>query len=360
MEHRIIAPGVDPTPIPSPKGEGGLLSIKFGNLTMATMESPNGLLHTKRNVAPIPFGGGAGGGVDVLMLAYNVAPYIAQAIESVLAQKTDFPVRLVIGEDCATDNTREICMAYAEKYPEHILFLPGDRNLGIAGNANRALAHCTAKYLAICDGDDIWTDPAKLQKQVSFLEDNPDYGLSYSDVHIISETGAAVQGDEHDELRSCYTGGDIFLQLLGGNFINNSTAVVRRELLRAHVIDTDRKYYIHDYLMWLHVALRSRVHFLPETTTAYRKHSGGVTNSEEKARYNGQKLQAALFDILHDFDRLYKQPLARADKKRLFRKMLSLLYRNAGTWQQKLGLLPLLIKYFPGLPALKNPQPSST
>ncbi|MBL7796300.1 MAG: glycosyltransferase [Saprospiraceae bacterium] len=319
------------------------------------------MIQAKRNVAPLPLGGGVGGGVDVLMLAYNVAPYIAQAIEGVLAQETDFPVRLVIGEDCSTDETPSICQAYANKYPERILFLPGDQNLGIAGNANRALSHCTARYLAICDGDDIWTDPAKLQKQVSFLENNPDYGLSYSDVHIISETSAAVQGDEHDELRSCYAGGDIFLYLLGGNFINNSTAVVRHDLLRDHVIDTDRKYYIHDYLMWLHVALRSRVHFLPETTTAYRKHSGGVTNSEEKARYNGQKLQEALFGILHDFDRLYKQPLAREDKKRLFRKMLSLLYRNAGTWRQKLGLLPLLFKYFPGLLSyLKKPQPSST
>jgi len=287
--------------------------------------------------------------VDVLMLAYNVAPYLAQAIESVLAQQTDFPVRLVIGEDCSTDETPAICREYAEKHPKRILFLPGDANLGIAGNANRALAHCTAKYLAVCDGDDIWTDPAKLRKQVVFLENNPDYGLSYSDVHIISETGVAVQGDEHDELRACYTGGDIFMKLLGGNFINNSTAVVRRALLRDHVIDTDRKYYIHDYLMWLHVSLRARVHFLPETTTAYRKHSGGVTNSEEKARYNARKLQAALFGILHDFDRLYKQPVAREDKKRLFRKMLSLLYRNAGTWRQKLELLPLLPKHFPGI-----------
>jgi len=309
--------------------------------------------------------------VDVLMLAYNVAPYIAQAIEGVLAQESELAVdqdtnsklktqnskpkiRLVIGEDCSTDETPSTCRAYAEKYPERILFLPGEQNLGIAGNAARALPHCTAKYLAICDGDDIWTDTRKLQKQVAFLEAHPEYGLSYSDVHIISETGAAVHGDEHELLRTEYAGGDIFLKLLSGNFINNSTAVVRRSLLRDHVIDTDRKYYIHDYLMWLHVALRSKVHFLSEQTTAYRKHSGGVTNSEEKARYNGQKLQAALFGILRDFDRLYKQPLTRGDKSRLFRKMLSLLYRNAGTWRQKLGLLPLLLKYFPGFAALKK------
>ncbi len=293
-------------------------------------------------------------GVSVLMLAYNVAPYIARAIEGVLAQETEFPVRLVIGEDCSTDNTRAICREYAEKYPEQILFLPGDKNLGIAGNAARALTHCTEKYLAICDGDDIWTDQAKLRKQVSYLEKNPGFGLSYSDVHIISETGAPIHGDEHEQLRTEYAGGDIFLNLLGGNFINNSTAVVRRDLLRDHVIDTDRKYYIHDYLMWLHVSLRANVHFLSETTTAYRKHSGGVTNSEEKARYNGKKLQSAMFGILRDFDRLYKQPLDNRGKTRLFRKMLSLLYRNSGTWQQKLGLLPLLFKNFPGFAALKN------
>lgn len=286
-------------------------------------------------------------GLHVLMLAYNVAAYIAEAIESVLAQETDFPVVLVIGEDCSTDNTQAICQEYAKKHPERILFLPGDQNLGIAGNAARALPHCTGKYLAICDGDDSWTDPHKLRKQVAFLEANPDYGLSYSDVHIISETGAPVHGDEHEQLRPYYASGEVFLKLLGGNFINNSTTVVRRDLLRDHVIDTDRQYYIHDYLMWLHVSLRAKVHFLPEPTTAYRKHSGGVTNSEEKARYNGKKLQAALFGILRDFDRLNKRPLTTDEKKYLFRKMLSLLYRNAGTWQQKLGLLPLLFRYLP-------------
>lgn len=315
-----------------------------------------------------------GPGVDVLMLAYNVAPYIAQAIEGVLAQKVDIQIqapasanatlqtqnatlhiRLVIGEDCSTDGTRAICQDYADKYPEQILFLPGDKNLGIAGNAARALPHCREKYLAICDGDDIWTDPAKLCKQVAFLEENPDYGLSYSDVHIISETGAPVYGDEHEQLRGEYAGGNIFLKLLGGNFINNSTAVVRRDLLRDHTIDTDRTYYIHDYLMWLHVALRANVHFLPEQTTAYRKHSGSVTNSAEKARYNGQKLQAALFGILRDFDRLYQHPLTSDEQTRLFRKMLSLLYRNAGTWPQKLGLLPLLLRHFPGFSALRGP-----
>ncbi|MFN0015026.1 MAG: glycosyltransferase [Saprospiraceae bacterium] len=285
--------------------------------------------------------------LHVLMLAYNVAPYIAEAIEGVLAQETNFPVLLVIGEDCSTDSTRGICLQYAEKHPGRILFLPGSKNLGIAGNAARALQHCTAKYIAICDGDDIWTDPAKLKKQVAFLENNPEYGLSYSDVHIISETGEPVHGDEHEELRTCYAGGDIFLKLIGGNFINNSTAVVRRDLLLSHTIDTDRKYYIHDYLMWLHVSLRSKVHFLPETTTAYRKHSGGVTNSAEKAHFNGKKLQNALFGILRDFDRLYTRPLSSIEKSRLFRKMLSLLYRNAGTWRQRIALLPLLVKYLP-------------
>lgn len=286
------------------------------------------------------------------MLAYNVAPYVGAAIEGVLGQEAPFPIELVIGKDKSTDDTLAICSSYARQYPKIIRILPQLENQGIAGNARRTLSHCSGKYIAICDGDDIWTDPHKIREQVRFLEEHPDYGMSYTDVQIISETGAPVQDAEQDAVRPYYAEGHVFLKLLDGNFIANSTAVFRRELLQDHVIDTDRQYYIHDYLMWLHVSMRSKVHFYHAPTTAYRKHSGGVTNSEIKRRYNRLKLQHALFQLLTDFDRINTQPLSLAEKTLLFRKILSSLYRKAGTWQQKLNILPLALKYMPGPAAI--------
>ncbi len=286
--------------------------------------------------------------VHVYMLAYNVEPYIAQAIEGVLEQHTDFPVTLFIGEDCSKDQTPAICRAYAEKYPQRVVFLPAEKNLGITANTARMLPYCTAKYMAICDGDDAWIDSLKLQKQVSFLEEHPDYGVSYTDVLVISETGAPFEMPDYEALRACYAQHNVFARLLMGNFINNSTTVVRRALLDDFYIDPSRSYSICDYFMWLHVAARAKVHFLPEQTTAYRWHTANVSQSEEKARNNQRKYQSILGDILLDFDRHHCHTLDRSEKAVIFRKTLSALYRApAAALKQRWRLLPLLFRYFP-------------
>jgi glycosyltransferase involved in cell wall biosynthesis len=109
------------------------------------------------------------------MIAYNHESLIAQAIEGVLSQEADFEFLLVIGEDCSTDGTREICDSYASRHPKKVAVLASERNLGIQGNFFRTLAACLhADYIAFCEGDDKWTDPLKLTHQVAFLEGHPD------------------------------------------------------------------------------------------------------------------------------------------------------------------------------------------
>lgn len=288
--------------------------------------------------------------VSVCMLAYNVEAFIGAAIEGVLQQNVNFPIELVIGKDASTDGTLAICQQYQQEHPEIIRILIATQNLGIAGNAARTLRECRGKYIAICDGDDVWTDPHKLQTQVDYLEQHPDYGLSYSDIHQITYDGQPFTDTEAEPLHQAQ--GDIFFYLLHGNFITNSTTVFRRQLIQDFVIDTDRNYYIHDFFMWLHISLRSKVHFLPSPTTAYRRHPGGVTNSEEKTRRNSLKFQHELFHLLLDFSRLNTKVLSRYERIVLFRKLLSLLYRKEGTWKMKLRMIPLLFKYFPGFTGL--------
>ena len=290
--------------------------------------------------------------VSVCMLAYNVELYIGAAIEGVLQQQVDFQYELVIGKDASTDRTREICERYQRQYPKIIRVLTATQNLGIAGNAARTLPQCKGKYIAICDGDDVWTDPHKLSAQVKFLETHPDYGLSYSDVHTITDKGKPFIDPEQEDEPEHHAQGNIFIQLLHGNFITNSTAVFRRQLLDGFVIDTDRNYYIHDFFMWLHISLRSKVHFLPLATTAYRRHPGGVTNSIEKTRLNSHKFHQELFHLLHDFSQINTKPLSHFEKIVIFRKALSLLYRKGGSLKMKLRITPLLLKYFPGFSGL--------
>jgi glycosyltransferase involved in cell wall biosynthesis len=122
--------------------------------------------------------------VSICLITYNHEAYIQEALESVLMQVTEFPKEIVIGEDCSTDRTRAICSEYAEKYPDLIRLIPAEKNIGAMKNFLRTLKECTGKYIAFIEGDDYWTDPLKLQKQVDFLEVNSEYSACFHNVII--------------------------------------------------------------------------------------------------------------------------------------------------------------------------------
>jgi len=118
--------------------------------------------------------------VAVYIITYNHGLYIGQAIDSVLMQQTGFTYRIFIGEDHSPDNTRKICRQYAQKYPDKIELVLHEHNIGATANAQSIYRKCFesgAKYVAMLEGDDYWTDPLKLQKQVDFLEAHEDYSL---------------------------------------------------------------------------------------------------------------------------------------------------------------------------------------
>jgi len=122
------------------------------------------------------------------MITYNHEPYITQAIEGVLMQKTDFPFELVIGEDCSTDGTRERVLAYQKKYPGIIRVITSKQNVGMKKNGRRTEQACNGKYIAFCEGDDYWHNPNKLQLQVNYLETHPKCGLVCSDYDVYNTT----------------------------------------------------------------------------------------------------------------------------------------------------------------------------
>lgn len=126
--------------------------------------------------------------VSVWMVTYNQEDYIQKAIESAMMQKTDFVFKLFIGDDASTDSTAILCKKMKEKYPNRIVFFQNEKNLG--GNPNalkiyRACFESQSKYMAMLEGDDYWTDPLKLQKQVDFLEANPDFSICFHKVKIL-------------------------------------------------------------------------------------------------------------------------------------------------------------------------------
>ncbi|HET8860554.1 glycosyltransferase [Marivirga sp.] len=122
--------------------------------------------------------------VSVCMVTYNHGNYIKEAIESVLLQKANFDIRLIIGDDCSSDNTPQIVEKVKKNHPKGkwITYVRRECNIGMMANFIDLLSRCSGNYIALCDGDDFWTDPVKLQRQIDFLEANEDFVLSYHSV----------------------------------------------------------------------------------------------------------------------------------------------------------------------------------
>lgn len=129
--------------------------------------------------------------VSIKCLAYNHEPYIRECLEGFVMQKTNFRFEAIVHDDASTDGTADIIREYAEKYPDIIkpIFETENQYSKHDGSLGRIMNEaCTGKYIAMCEGDDYWTDPLKLQKQVDFLEEHEDYSMCFQAAEIKNET----------------------------------------------------------------------------------------------------------------------------------------------------------------------------
>ena len=135
--------------------------------------------------------------ISVVMLTYKHEAFIAEAIEGVLMQEVDFEVELIIADDCSPDGTKDIVNHYIENHPKGhwIKYHQHEKNIGMMPNFIFALKEAKGKYIALCEGDDYWTDPLKLQKQVDFLEQNEEYNIVFHKVKILNFDGSFVEDD---------------------------------------------------------------------------------------------------------------------------------------------------------------------
>jgi glycosyltransferase involved in cell wall biosynthesis len=224
--------------------------------------------------------------LSVGMITYNHEPYIAKAIEGVLMQKTNFNYEFVIGEDCSIDNTAKIIIEYARKRPDIIVPLYSDINRGMIPNFIRTLEKCNGKYFTFCEGDDYWTDPYKLQKQVDFLEKNKEYGLCYGDIIIVKDDDSLLSHDP--SWKFFYKSGYVFSDLFVQNFIPTLTVAVRKELLESacQTLKSFPNLKLFDYWFWLYISMFTKFKYLDEKLAAYRDHSEGITDSKEFSKEN--------------------------------------------------------------------------
>ncbi|MDD2284078.1 MAG: glycosyltransferase [Paludibacter sp.] len=208
--------------------------------------------------------------VSVYMITYNHEPYIAQAIEGVLIQETDFSIELVIGEDCSTDRTREIVLEYQKKHPDIIRVITSEKNVGAKKNGNRTRPLCRGKYIAFCEGDDYWHHPKKLQKQVDYLEAHPECGLVHGDVDRYDLEKGKRMPIFHKEKRALYKQKKILNGMIINEYIvETCTAIVRKkmydEIRRTCVYEFSEKFLMGDVQTWMEIAHRSEVKYIDES-----------------------------------------------------------------------------------------------
>lgn len=215
--------------------------------------------------------------VSVCCVTYNHEKYIAEALEGFLMQKTTFPYEIIVGDDCSTDSTRQIIQEYSCKYPGRIYLLTDIVNIGGINNQIRTFGQAKGKYIAMCDGDDYWTDPLKLQKQVDFMECHPDSVICCHYSRVISENGELVYENpapvklefgyedvllgKKEETRICS------LMMRNNQYISQISS--HEWYYKTHGADTFLKLYTL-------AKEKGKIYVLPEVMSVYRVHRNGI------------------------------------------------------------------------------------
>ncbi len=212
------------------------------------------------------------------MPTYNHERYLAEAIESVLAQRVRFTFELVLGEDHSTDGTLEVARAYAARHADTIVLLAHPRNLGIWDNDQAILSRCRGKYIAWLEGDDLWSDPNKLQRQVELLEANPSASACFHRARCLS-TGAPPSTWRGGPAvpRPQYTVDDLLEE---GPFIPSCTLMFRAELARP-ALEWTRGTAFLETTYAVRFALSGPIAFIDETMGTFRFHAGGVYRADD-------------------------------------------------------------------------------
>ena len=220
--------------------------------------------------------------VSVCVPTYNHEAYIAQMLEGAMAQETNFPFEIVVGDDASTDGAPDIIQFYAKKYPDKIRAYLHPKNLGprvpreFAGRNNVLflLKACRGEYVALCEGDDYWTDPRKLQKQADFLDAHPDFAICHHDVRVIYEDGSPEHFFNEPSQKSTSTIDDL---LTSRWFMATASIMYRNYFLTQEFADWHAKAAAGDWALVLQLAARGNIGYLPDNMGVYRKHRGGLS-----------------------------------------------------------------------------------
>jgi glycosyltransferase involved in cell wall biosynthesis len=246
--------------------------------------------------------------VSVCMITYEHEAFVAQAIESVLAQRTSFPIELVIGEDGSSDRTRDICEHYERARPDVVRLLPRRGRRGMVANHLDTLRSCRGAYVALCDGDDYWIDSEKLERQVEFLETHPDFDICFHEAWLEYPDGHREPW-VGNRWREDYGARDLFNEWL----ITTASVIFRRPGVDELPSYLDRATH-YDLALLVFLADRGRIGYLDRVMSVYRRHSANAVNSPS---YSGPGFHQREISFLKEMDRWFRGAYHAAIRRRV-------------------------------------------
>ena len=294
--------------------------------------------------------------VTVRTSTYQHVDYIEDCIKGVLVQKTTFPFEFIIGEDGSTDGTRTICEEYARNYPDKIRLFNRDRKLtqlyDKKGNFIKRLnGHFTirssrGKYMAICEGDDYWTDPYKLQKQVDFLEKNQDYGLVFGNFHCVDSNGTITECSDYFKSMPIKTNinGYMFPEYFENKFVIHYLTV----MLRSSYLKNDyykKNKYGYDVAHLRYILFHAKIYKFDEVFGCYRNTEKSLTKTNSFSKL----VKKSYLESFAYFSRLEYKPNDLGKKIALFRRALGLFLSRGFNVNERFFLLSIGARNFPGI-----------
>lgn len=254
--------------------------------------------------------------LSVCVPTYNHENFIGQMLDGALMQQTSFPFEIVIGDDASTDRTQGIIREYSEKYPGRIRAYLHDKNQGPASprefagrnNVLGLLKACQGEYVAMCEGDDYWTDPLKLQKQIDFLDNHKDYSVCHHNVKVIYEDGSESHLFNSDDQQLTSSIENV---LEDKWFMATASWVYRNYFKDEDFADWHAKAAAGDWAILIQLAAYGKIGYLPDTMGIYRKHSAGLSNVHSHSNVWFLKNRMEMFKNVNEWlDKRYDATIA--------------------------------------------------
>jgi glycosyltransferase involved in cell wall biosynthesis len=271
--------------------------------------------------------------ISVLMITYNHARFIRQALDSVFAQTTDFSYEVVIGDDASTDGTGEILAEYAGKYPEQIRLLSRTANIGMNANFAATLEACQGEYVAFLEGDDHWIGSEKLVQQVEFLDSHPECVSCFHNVIVFSDDASVPVEGYHAQKdgRQLMCAPDLparFSQsdLLKRNFIPTCSVMFRRSSV-GQLPPWFKKLHLGDHPLHILCTEHGLAAYLPEVMGAYRLHSNSVWSGKSQL-YRMYRALEMYVELDHHFQGRPQRAVLRKERMDMLQGYARLLNRE--------------------------------